>query len=442
MNCSTIIHAKWIIPVIPENKIYKNHALVIGEGDTQGIIIDILPIDECKKKYSSKTIIKRLQHILIPGLINTHTHSPMNLLRGLADDLPLMEWLEKHIWPAEHKYVNEQFVEHGSRLAMAEMLRSGTTTFNDMYFFPDATAKLADSVGIRAILGQIIIDFPSAWAKDVQEYLSKGQQLHQQYQDHPLIKTVMAPHAPYTVSNENLLKTKEQADKLNTSIHIHLHETEDEINGSIQQHQCRPIQRLHKLGLISPKLIAVHMTHLTEDDIDILMQEKPHLVHCPESNMKLASGISPVHRLLKQGLNIALGTDGAASNNGLNMFGEMKAASFLSKISTLDATALNAQQSLQMATINGARALSLEDKIGSLEIGKEADICAVDIDNIECQPVYHPLSQLIYAAGRENVTDVWVRGKLLLDNKKLTTIDVQQVKSDSQLWHNKIDQYS
>lgn len=439
-----IIHAKWIIPVLPENIIYENHALVIGEGDEQGKIIDILPINECDKKYFPKTIVKRMQHVLIPGLINTHTHSPMTLLRGLADDLPLMEWLEKHIWPAEHKYVNEQFVEHGSRLAMAEMLRSGTTTFNDMYFFPDTTAKIADTVGIRAVLGQIIIDFPSAWAKNAQEYLDKGQLLHEQYQDHPLINTILAPHAPYTVSDENLLKTKERADQLNTAIHIHLHETEDEINGSIQQHHCRPIQRLHRLGLISPKLIAVHMTHLTEDDIDILMQEqqRPHLVHCPESNMKLASGISPVHRLLKQGLNIALGTDGAASNNGLNMFGEMKAASFLSKISTLDATALNAQQVLQMATINGARALGLEDDIGSLEIGKQADICAVDMDNIECQPVYHPLSQLIYAAGRENVSDVWVRGQLLLDNKKLTTIDIQQVKNDSLLWHNKIDKYS
>jgi 5-methylthioadenosine/S-adenosylhomocysteine deaminase len=446
MNNQTIIHAKWIIPVVPDKKIYENHAIVFESNsvptDKQGKIIDILPIEKCTQKYPHQTIIKRMQHVLIPGLVNAHTHSPMNLLRGLADDLPLMEWLEKHIWPAEHQFVNEQFVEHGSRLAMAEMLRSGTTTFNDMYFFPNITAQVADQVGIRAVLGQIIIDFPSVWAKNAQEYLDKGQRLHQQYLKHPLISTVLAPHAPYTVSNDNLLKVKANADKLNTSIHIHLHETEDEINGSIEQHQCRPLQRLHKLGLITPKLIAVHMTHLTEDDIELLLNEKPQLVHCPESNMKLASGISPVHRLLKQGLNIALGTDGAASNNDLNMFGEMRSASFLSKVSTSDATALNSEQVLQMATINGARTLGLEDKIGSLEIGKDADICVIDMDNIECQPVYHPLSQLVYAAGRENVSDVWVKGRQLLDNKKLTTIDIQQVKNDSQLWHNKINQYS
>ncbi|MFK5895304.1 MAG: TRZ/ATZ family hydrolase [Pseudomonadota bacterium] len=446
MNSLSIIHAKWIIPVVPDKKIYENHALVFEQRGAQragqGKIIDILPIDECEQKYPCQTIIKRMQHVLIPGLVNAHTHSPMNLLRGLADDLPLMEWLEKHIWPAEHKYVNEQFIEHGSRLAMAEMLRSGSTTFNDMYFFPNVTARIADQVGIRAVLGQIIIDFPSVWAKDAQEYLHKGQQLHKQYLKHPLISTVLAPHAPYTVSDENLLKVKESADELNTSIHIHLHETEDEINGSIQQHQCRPIQRLHKLGLITPKLIAVHMTHLTEDDIELLLNQKPQLVHCPESNMKLASGISPVHRLLKQGLNIALGTDGAASNNDLNMLGEMRSASFLSKVSTSDATALNAEQVLQMATINGARVLGLEDQIGSLEIGKDADICAIDMDNIECQPIYHPLSQLVYAAGRENVSDVWVKGKQLLDNKNLTTIDIQQVKNDCQLWHNKINQFS
>jgi len=240
MNCSTIIHAKWIIPVVPENKIYKNHALVIGQGEKQGNIIDILPIEECEKKYSAKTVIKRLQHVLIRGLINAHTHSPMNLLRGLADDLPLMEWLEEHIWPAEQKYVNETFVENGSRHAMAEMIRSGTTTFNDMYFFPNITAQVAEQVGIRAFLGQIIIDFPSAWAKSADEYLNKGQQLHEQYLNHPLVNTFLAPHAPYTVSDENLLKTKEQAEQLNTSIHIHLHETEDEINSSIQQHHFIP----------------------------------------------------------------------------------------------------------------------------------------------------------------------------------------------------------
>jgi 5-methylthioadenosine/S-adenosylhomocysteine deaminase len=439
MKNDTIIHAKWIIPVIPEQKIYRDHCLVF---DGQGEITAIIPHTEAKKRYPSSTVIDRPEHILIPGLINTHTHSPMNLMRGLADDIPLMQWLEEHIWPTEQKLMSEDYVADGSRLAMAEMLRSGTTTFNDMYFFPNITAKVADEVGIRSVLGQIIIDFPSVWAKDAKQYLQKGQDLHQHYLNHPLISTALAPHAPYTVSDENLIKVKQQAEQLNTQIHIHLHETLDEINQSLLQYKLRPIERLHKLGLIDSKLIAVHMTQLNNDDIDILLQQQPNLVHCPESNMKLASGISPVDSLLKQGLNIALGTDGAASNNDLNMLGEMRSATFLSKISTLQATALNAEKVLQMATINGAKALGIDQQVGSLEVGKQADICAIDMDNIECQPLYHPLSQLIYAANRENVSDVWVKGKQLLDQRNLTTIDIQKVKSDAQVWHNKINQYS
>ncbi|MFK5984619.1 MAG: TRZ/ATZ family hydrolase [Pseudomonadota bacterium] len=433
-----IIHAKWIIPVVPEKKIYTNHALLFDQEK----IIDLLTIEAAEQKYPRIKVIKRMQHVLIPGLINAHTHSPMSLMRGLADDLPLMEWLDKHIWPAEQQHVNIDFVKSGSRLAMAEMLRSGTTTFNDMYFFPDITAKMADEVGIRAVLGQIIIDFPSVWAKDASEYLSKGQQLHEQYQQHPLISTALAPHAPYTVSDENLIKVKQAAERQNTHIHIHLHETADEVNGSLEQYKCRPIKRLHQLGLIDPKLLAVHMTQLDAEDIEVLLEKQPHLVHCPESNMKLASGVSPVQELIDYGLNIALGTDGAASNNDLNMLSEMKTASFLSNIKTMDATSLSADTALQMATINGARALGLEQFVGSLEVGKQADICAIDMDNIECQPLYHPVSQLLYAAGREHVSDVWIKGKQLLDNKKLTSIDIQQVKSDCQLWHNKINQFS
>jgi 5-methylthioadenosine/S-adenosylhomocysteine deaminase len=439
MKNITIIHAKWIIPIIPAQTIYNDHCLIFN---ALGKITEIIPLSDAKKKYPSITIIERLQHILIPGLINAHTHSPMNLMRGLADDIPLMQWLEEHIWPTERKLVNEDYVADGSRLAMAEMLRSGTTTFNDMYFFPNITAKIADEVGIRSVLGQIIIDFPSVWAKDAEQYLQKGQDLHQHYLNHPLITTAIAPHAPYTVSDENLIKIKQQAEQLGTQIHIHLHETLDEVNQSLQQYKVRPIERLHKLGLIDPKLIAVHMAQLNNDDIDILLQQKPNLVHCPESNMKLASGISPVDSLLKQGLNIALGTDGAASNNDLNMLGEIRSATFLSKVSTMQATALSAEKVLQMATINGAKALGIDHQVGSLEVGKQADLCVLDMDNIECQPLYHPLSQLVYAAGRENVSDVWVNGKQLLDNRNLTTINIQKVKSDTQVWHNKINQYS
>jgi 5-methylthioadenosine/S-adenosylhomocysteine deaminase len=389
-------------------------------------------------KYSSDVEIKLEHHVLIPGLINTHTHSPMSLMRGLADDLPLMDWLNNYIWPSEQKHVSAEFVYDGSLLACAEMLRSGTTCFNDMYFFPEETARAVEHVGLRAKLGLILIDFPSAWASNADEYLAKGIELHDQLHNNPLITTAFAPHAPYTVSDEPLMRITTYAEELDIPIHMHIHETADEVQQAVSQHGQRPLARLNELGLLSPRLLAVHMTQLTPDEIQLCAETGVHVMHCPESNLKLASGFCPTYELQQAGINVSLGTDGAASNNDLDMFGEMRTAALLAKAVAKNASALPAEEILRMATINGAKALGLDSEIGSLEVGKAADIVAVDLGNIENQPVYNPISQLVYSAGRENVTDVWVAGNHLLKNRELTTLDKKSILAKAQQWQEKI----
>ncbi len=419
----SIIHAHWIIPVEPDETVYEHHSLVIQQGK----ILDLLPTERCLKKYQSQTIHDLKSHALIPGLINTHTHAAMSMMRGMADDLPLMEWLSEHIWPAEVKCVNYQYVKDGTDLAIAEMLRGGTTTFNDMYFFPDAAAKSAEEAGIRVSLGLIVIDFPSAWAKDSEEYLHKGLQLHEQYRHHPLISTAFAPHAPYTVSDGPLEQVKIYAEKLDIPIHIHLHETKDEVNDAVANTGMRPIERFKKLGLLSPLLVTVHMTQLEDDEIKQLKSHGVHVVHCPESNMKLASGFCQVAKLDQNKINVAIGTDGAASNNDLDMISEMRSAALLAKAVSGDASAIPAHTALKMATLNGAKALGLDAITGSLSKGKAADITAIDLNRIETQPVYHPISQIVYSSSRDQVTDVWVQGKHLLNNRQLTTLDEKKI---------------
>jgi 5-methylthioadenosine/S-adenosylhomocysteine deaminase len=354
----------------------------------------------------------------------------MNLFRGLADDLSLMDWLQHHIWPAEAKHVNEAFVQTGTELAIAEMIRSGTTCFNDMYFFPDITARVAADAGMRASIGLILIDFPTVWANSSEEYIDKGLAVFDHYKGHELIKTAFAPHAPYTVSDEPLRQIRTLADELDLNIHMHIHETAHEVSDAEKNSGQRPLARLHDLGLLSPSLQAVHMTQLHDNEIALLAATGSHVIHCPESNMKLASGICPVSRLLDAGINVALGTDSSSSNNNLDMFGEMRTAALLAKISTMDATAVPAEKALQMATINGARALGLEEITGSLEAGKSADIVAVNFDTIETIPVYDPISHLVYCSSRDHVTDVWIAGKQRLTDNKLNTIDEHKLKQD------------
>jgi len=433
-HIDSLIHARWIIPVQPDGVVLEQHSLAIQDGR----ILDILPQSDARTRYQADHIIERGEHVLIPGLINAHTHAAMSLLRGLADDLPLMDWLNHHIWPAETKWVSEEFVRDGSQLAMAEMLRGGTTCFNDMYFFPEVTAHAVTECGMRACIGLIVIDFPSAWANSADEYLDKGLALHDELRNHPLISTAFAPHAPYTVSDAPLERIRVLADELDLPVHMHVHETAAEVEHSQAQFGIRPLERLARLGLISPTLLAVHMTQLLDAEIAHLAASGTHVIHCPESNLKLASGFCPSHKLQRAGINIALGTDGSASNNDLDMFGEMRTAALLAKAVANDARALPAAQALRMATLNGARALGLGDETGSLEKGKAADVVAVRFDEIECQPFYNPISQLVYATGRDKVTDVWVAGRQLLKERQLMTLDAPSILARTRIWRDKI----
>ena len=431
----TLLLGRWVIPVEPEGVVHEHYAIAIRDGR----IVEVLPIVASHQKYQADVTLNLENHALLPGLINAHTHAAMSLFRGLADDLPLMEWLNNHIWPAEATWISPEFVRDGSRLAIAEMLRGGTTCFNDMYFFPDETARVAAEAHIRATVGMILIDFPTIWASNADEYIRKGLQLHDEYRNHSLVRTAFAPHAPYTVSNAPLERVMVLAEELDVPIHIHLHETADEITTSLEHHQLRPLARLEQLGLLSPRLLAVHMTQLTDGEIAALARAGSHVVHCPESNLKLASGFCPVAKLLKAGINVAIGTDGAASNNDLDMFGEMRTAALIAKAVAQDASAVPAATALSMATINGARALGIDAEVGSLLVGKAADIIAVDLGQLESQPVYNPISQLVYATGRDRVSDVWVGGKHVVKNGTLTTLDGPAIQRRAREWGMKIN---
>ncbi len=430
----SLISARWTIPVEPEGVVLEHHSIAINAGR----IVEILPTAQAKTKFRAKTEHTFDQHAVIPGLINAHTHASMSLMRGIADDLHLMDWLQNHIWPAEAKHVSGRFVYEGTQLAMAEMLRGGTTCFNDMYFFPDEAARAVADAGMRASISLIMIDFPSAWAMNADDYLHKGLAVHDQYREHPLITTVFGPHAPYTVSNEPLEKIRTYAEELDVQIHMHVHETAFEVDDCVNRLGHRPLARLQQLGLVTPRLLAVHMTQLNDAEIVMLGASGAHVVHCPESNLKLASGFCKVHKLCCAGVNVALGTDGAASNNDLDMFSEMRTAALLAKTVASDASAVPAALALRMATLNGAKALGIDGITGSLVAGKAADITVVNLGELETQPVYHPISQLVYATGREKVTDVWVAGKHLLKDRVLTTLDEREVVAKAREWHEKM----
>ena len=433
MQTDLLIHADWVIPVDRPGALAQHSIAIDG-----GRISAILTHDEAQHQVTARETVTLPGHALMPGLINAHTHSPMTLFRGLADDLPLMTWLNEHVWPAEARWVHEEFVADGSRLAIAEMIRSGTTCFNDMYFFADVTGRVAAQAGMRASIGLILIDFPSAWASDADAYLDRAIAVHDQFRGDPLVRTAFAPHAPYSVSDAPLRRVVTLANELELPVHMHVHETAAEVSGGVGQYGHRPIERLHRLNLINPTLMAVHMTQLGDEEIDLFADSGAHVVHCPQSNLKLASGHCPVTRLLEAGINVALGTDGAASNNDLDMLAEMQSAALLAKGNTGDACALPAQQALYMATLAGARALGIDDLTGSLAVGKAADIVAIDLAQPETQPVFNPVSQLVYAAGREQVRHVWINGRQVLKNRALTTIDLAQTLQRAAGWHTRI----
>ena len=434
LEIDTVIEAKWIIPIEPAEITLNQHAIAIDKG----IIKAILPISEAKLRYKPQQTITLNDHALIPGLINLHTHAAMTLMRGFADDLPLMEWLSKHIWPIENQHVDAQFVLDGTQLACAEMIQGGITCFNDMYFFPESCVEAAIHSGMRAAIGMIVIDFPTAYASDADDYLAKGLKLRDQYYQHPLLSFCFAPHAPYTVSDKTFSSILTYSEQLNTPIHTHLHETQDEIRISLETNGIRPVERLHQLGLLSPNLIAVHMVHLTDYEIKLVHQYGCSVAHCPSSNMKLASGFAPIPALLSQGVNVGLGTDGAGSNNRLDMFEEIRQAALLAKATSGRADSLPAHQALRMATLNGANALGLGEITGSLVVGKAADIAAINFSDLNLTPCYDPASHLVYTASREQVSHVWVNGRMLLNDKKLTTLNPLELQYRTAYWQERI----
>jgi 5-methylthioadenosine/S-adenosylhomocysteine deaminase len=429
-----LVFPRWLVPVQPAGVALEEHALAVDGGR----IVDILPAAFARQAFSAHETLSLPDHALLPGLVNLHTHSAMSLLRGLADDLPLMDWLQQHIWPAEGAHVSHSFCVDGVRLACAEMIRGGTTCFNDMYFFPDATAEVAAETGMRATVGLIVLDFPTAWAQDADEYLRRGLELHERLRNTPLVRTAFAPHAPYTVSDAPLRRVRELSAELGIPIHMHLHETAGEVADGLKAGGRRPFARLKGLELLGPDFIAVHMTQLSDEEIADCGLLGVHIAHCAESNLKLASGIAPVARLLAAGVNVGIGTDGAASNNDLDMFGETRTAALLAKGASGNPLAMPASTALHMATLGGARALGIDQETGSLEPGKSADFIAVDLSAPSTQPVYDVVSQLVYAAGRDQVSDVFVAGRALLRERRLLTIDEPAVLAKAAEWRTRI----
>jgi len=431
---TALISPRWVVPVEPAGAVLEDHCVALRDGTVEAV----LPRAQAELRFPSHPRIALQEHVLIPGLVNAHTHAAMSLMRGLADDLPLMRWLERYIWPAEGKHVSPQFVKDGTLLACAEMLRGGVTCFNDMYFFPEAALEAALEAGIRVSVGMIVVDFPSAYGSDPDDYLAKGLALRDRWREHPLLSFCLAPHSPYAVSDATFRKIAKVAGEVYVPLHIHLHETAEEIARSLAEHGVRPIERLRRLGLLGPGLIAVHAVHLTDEEIAQLARHGASVAHCPSSNLKLASGFAPVGALLAAGVNVGLGSDGAASNNRLDIFAEMRLAALLAKGVSDDATAVPAWQALELATIRPARALGLDQTIGTLQPGKCADITAVRIAGAELAPCYDPQSHLVYAAGREHVSHVWINGELVVDNGNLTTIDTNEVLARAAFWREKI----
>ncbi|MEB1531068.1 TRZ/ATZ family hydrolase [Xanthomonas sp. WHRI 7945] len=433
-SCDLLIEAGYVVPIEPHAVVLEDHAVAVRGSE----IVAVLPRAEAHARFSAARTVSRPDAALLPGLVNAHTHNPMTLLRGIADDLPLMVWLQQHIWPVETAVIGPEFVADGTALAIAEMLRGGTTCANENYFFADVQAAVYKQHGFRARVGTVIIDFPTAWAKTSDEYFERACEVHDQWRDDPLIGIAFAPHAPYTVNDANFERVRMLSDQLDVPVHLHTHETAQEIADSLKQYGQRPLARLDRLGLVNDRLIAVHMTQLTDAEIHLCAERGVSVVHCPESNLKLASGFCPACALQRAGVNLAIGTDGCASNNDLDMFSENRTAAILAKAVANDATALDAASTLRAATLGGARALGFGEKIGSIEVGKQADLICVDLSALETQPLHNVLSQLVYATGRQQVSDVWIAGQRKLEQRVLVDMDVDALVANARQWRERI----
>ncbi|TXK65823.1 TRZ/ATZ family hydrolase [Alkalisalibacterium limincola] len=432
--CDLLIEAGWVVPVEPAGVVLEDHAVAVTGGE----ILAVLPRAQARARFTAAEVVSRPGGVLIPGLVNAHCHNPMTLMRGVADDLPLMTWLHDHIWPVEGKVIGPEFVADGVELSIAEMLRGGTTCANENYFFPDAQGATYARMGFRAVVGLPLIEFPTAWAKSQDEYFDKALEVHDRFRGERLVTTAFAPHAPYTVSDESFGRIRMLADQLDIPVHCHVHETAQEVDDALKQHGMRQIARLDRLGLVNSQLIAVHMTQLNDAEIRLCAERGVSVVHCPESNLKLASGFCPTEKLSQAGINLALGTDGCASNNDLDMFGEMRTTALLAKGVAGEAAAMDAGRVLRMATLGGARAMGLGEVTGSIQAGKRADLTLVDMDAIETVPMYDVVAQLVYATGRHQVCDVWVDGQRKLDAGRLVDIDTDALKAKAREWQQRI----
>ena len=429
-----LIEAGHVVPVEPHGAVLEGHAVAVRDG----VIVALLPIAEARARFVAKETASRPDAVLLPGMVNAHAHNPMTLLRGVADDLPLKVWLQRHIWPIEGAVIGPAFVADGVTHAIAEMLRGGTTCVNENYFFPDVQAATYKKYGFRARVGLPVIDFPTAWAQSDDEYFDRAGEVHDQWRDDALVATAFAPHAPYTVNDANFERIRMLADQLDLPVHLHLHETAQEVAQSIGQHGQRPIARLDRIGLVNDRLIAVHMTQLTDAEIHLCAERGVSVVHCPESNLKLASGFCPACALERAGVTLSIGTDGAASNNDLDMFGETRTAAILAKAVADDAAAFDAFSALRAATLGGAKAVGFDHLVGSIAPGKQADLVLVDLSALETQPLHHVVSQLVYATGRHQVSDVWIAGQRKLRDRVLVDMDVDGIVANARQWRGRI----
>ena len=436
-HCDVLILPAWCVPIEPRGQVLREVAVAVADSR----IAAVLPVAEARATYQPSVVVERPCHVLLPGLINAHTHAAMTLFRGLADDLPLELWLRDGIWPAERRWVSAEMVRDGTELAIAEMLRAGITCFADQYFYPEIVAQTAVDLHMRAVIGTPVVDFPTSWATDAAEYLGKGSDLvHDPYADHPLISTSFAPHSTYALSDESFVELRVLADQLDIPVQIHLHETVSEVEQAVARTGKRPLQRLADLGLVNASLLAVHGVHVTQAEIELMAESGVNVAHCPKSNLKLGSGFAPLAAYRAAGVNVAIGTDGAASNNVLDVLDEVRTATLVAKAVAGDASAPTAEAALRMATLDAARALGLSREIGSIEPGKSADLICVDLGHCNSQPVYDPVSQVVYTARAEQVSDVWVAGRQQVDSGKLTAIDTGDLLGRSEEWRQRISE--
>lgn len=434
---STVIAPAWLARVEPGLDVETGMAVVV-QGDR---IAAIEPVDRARAAHPQAEFVELPGHLLCPGFVNLHCHAAMSLLRGAGDDLPLERWLGERIWPIEGQLMSPEFVHDGALLGCHELLLGGVTCVNDMYFFPESMLQAARALGMRASAGIVVIDFPSAWGTGPDDYLAKGLAMRDRWLDDPLVGFTLAPHAPYTVGDDALRRVATLSQELGLPVHIHVHETAQEIAQSVEQHGCRPLERLRRLGLLGPDLIAVHAVHLDPAEVALLARHSASVAHCPHSNLKLGSGIAPVARMGELGINVGIGTDGAASNNRLDLLAEARTAALLAKGSSGDATAWSAHRTLEAMTLGGARALGLAGRIGSIEPDKQADLVAVELTAPEVSPVFDPVSHLLYAAGREHVREVWVAGRHVVRKRQLVdalaATTLSEVVRRSAMWQNR-----